>query len=155
MTSIIGLGNTKLFIGDKSKIEDVKTAISSTKIFQKICEGRFSEHIPRITSRLSGIGSIAHHIAAAKALEDAWDISIPESAQKLRQLLINAKQYNAHLLHYFSSISPDNSTLVYGEPSLRNIMEISRIRNFGTSTLKMLDFSQRLIGTIGGKSVHK
>jgi F420-non-reducing hydrogenase large subunit len=154
VTSIIGQGNTKIFIGDKSKIEDAESAISSTKIFQKICEGRFGEHIPRITSRLSGIGSIAHHIVSAKALEDAWNISVPESALKLRKLLINAKQFNAHLLHYYSIISPDYSTLAYGEPSLRNVMDISRIQYFGESTLKMLNFSQNLIGTIGGKSVH-
>ncbi|MGB5912271.1 MAG: Ni/Fe hydrogenase subunit alpha [Promethearchaeia archaeon] len=155
VTRLEGHGGLRIVIGDDGKVKDAQFNISSTRFFEKFCEGRYCEHIPRITPRICGICPIPHHLTPTKAVEDAWGVKIPEPAYKLRQLLQNAKQYSSHVLHFYALAAPDFLLGPFADPALRNVVHvISKMPDVGAMALKMMDFGQKLCAEIGGKSVH-
>ncbi|MFW9880124.1 MAG: Ni/Fe hydrogenase subunit alpha [Candidatus Thorarchaeota archaeon] len=155
VTRLEGHGGLRLVLGDDGKVQDVQFNITSTRFFEKFLEGRYCEHIPRITPRICGICPIPHHLAPTKAVEDAWGVSIPTPALKLRKLLINAKQYSSHALHFYALAAPDFLLGPMADPALRNVVHvINQMPDVGAMALKMMDFGQKLCATVGGKSVH-
>lgn len=155
ITRLEGHGGLRLVIDDDGKVKDVQFNVTSTRFFEKFCEGRYCEHVPRITPRICGICPIPHHLAPTKAVEDAWGVEIPTPALKLRKLLINAKQYSSHLLHFYALAAPDFLLGPMADPALRNVVYIiNKMPDVGAMALKMMDFGQKLCAEIGGKSVH-
>jgi F420-non-reducing hydrogenase large subunit len=155
VTRLEGHGGLKIVLGDDGKVQDVQFNIQSTRFFEKFLEGRYCEHINRITPRVCGICPIPHHLAPVKAVEDAWGVSIPEPARKLRQLLINAKQYSSHTLHFYALAAPDFLLGPMADPALRNVVHvINKMPDVGAMALKMMDFGQKLCAAVGGKSIH-
>jgi len=155
VTRLEGHGGLRIVLGDDGKVKDAQFNITSTRFFEKFLEGRYCEHIPRITPRICGICPIPHHLAPTKAVEDAWGVEIPTPAYKLRQLLMNAKQYSSHALHFYALAAPDFLLGPFADPALRNVVHvISQMPDVGAMALKMMDFGQKLCAAIGGKSVH-
>ncbi len=155
VTRLEGHGGLHIKLGDDGKVQDVQFNITSTRFFEKFVEGRYCEHIPRITPRICGICPIPHHITPTKAVEDAWGVEIPPAAYKLRQLIMNAKQYSSHLLHFYALAAPDFLLGPMADPALRNVVHvINQMPDVGAMALKMMDFGQKLCAEIGGKSVH-
>lgn len=155
VTRLEGHGGLRIVIGDDGKVKDAQFNITSTRFFEKFCEGRYCEHVPRITPRICGICPIPHHLTPTKAVEDAWGVTIPKPAYKLRQLLQNAKQYSSHALHFYALAAPDFLLGPFANPALRNVVHvINQMPDVGAMALKMMDFGQKLCAEIGGKSVH-
>ena len=155
VTRLEGHGGLRVVLGDDGKVQDVQFNITSTRFFEKFLEGRYCEHIPRITPRICGICPIPHHLTPTKAVEDAWGVQIPPAAYKLRQLLQNAKQYSSHALHFYALAAPDFLLGPMADPALRNVVHvINQMPDVGAMALKMMDFGQKLCQEIGGKSVH-
>ncbi|TKJ19680.1 MAG: Ni/Fe hydrogenase subunit alpha [Promethearchaeota archaeon Loki_b32] len=155
VTRLEGHGGLRVVLDDDGKVQDVQFNITSTRFFEKFLEGRYCEHIPRITPRICGICPIPHHLTPTKAVEDAWGVKIPPAAYKLRQLLQNAKQYSSHTLHFYALAAPDFLLGPFADPALRNVVHvINKMPDVGKMALKMMDFGQKLCAAIGGKSVH-
>ncbi|MHA1724199.1 MAG: Ni/Fe hydrogenase subunit alpha [Promethearchaeota archaeon] len=155
ITRLEGHGGLRIVIDDDGKVKDAQFNVTSTRFFEKFCEGRYCEHVPRITNRICGICPIPHHLAPTKAVEDAWGVEIPTSALKLRKLMINAKQYSSHLLHFYALAAPDFLLGPMADPALRNIVHvINKMPDVGAMALKMMDFGQKLCAEVGGKSIH-
>ncbi len=155
VTRLEGHGGLRIVLGDDGKVKDAQFNITSTRFFEKFCEGRYAEHVPRITPRICGICPIPHHLTPTKAVEDAWGVEIPEPARKLRILLQNAKQYSSHVLHFYALAAPDFLLGPFADPALRNVVHvINKMPDVGAMALKMMDFGQKLCAEIGGKSVH-
>ena len=55
ITRLEGHGGLRLVLGDDGKVQDIQFNITSTRFFEKFIEGRYCEHIPRITPRICGI----------------------------------------------------------------------------------------------------
>ena len=155
VTRLEGHGGLHIVIGDDGKVKDVQFNITSTRFFEKFVEGRYCEHIPRITPRICGICPIPHHLTPTKAVEDAWGVKIPEPARKLRILLQNAKQYSSHALHFYALAAPDFLLGPFADPALRNVVHvINKMPDVGAMAFKMMDFGQKLCAEVGGKSIH-
>ncbi len=155
ITRLEGHGGLRLTLGDDGKVQNVQFNVTSTRFFEKFCEGRYCEHVPRITPRICGICPIPHHLTPTKAVEDAWNVKIPTPALKLRQLLMNAKQYSSHVLHFYALAAPDFLLGPMADPALRNVVHvINKMPEVGAMAMKMMDFGQKLCAAIGGKSVH-
>ncbi|MFW9987620.1 MAG: Ni/Fe hydrogenase subunit alpha [Candidatus Odinarchaeota archaeon] len=155
ITRLEGHGGMRLVLGDDGTVKDVQFNIQSTRFFEKFVEGRYCEHIPRISPRICGICPIPHHLTPTKAVEDAWGIQIPTPAFKLRQLLINAKQYSSHLIHFYALAAPDFLLGPFADPALRNVVHvINKMPDVGAMALKMMDFGQKLCAAVGGKAIH-
>ncbi len=155
VTRLEGHAGMVVVIDDNGRVDDVQFNIQSTRFFEKFCEGRQVEQLPRITPRICGICPIPHHLTCVKAVEDAWNIKIPTPAVKLRQLLQNSKQYSSHVLHFYALTAPDFLLGPMADPSLRNVVHvINKMPEVGKMALQMMDFGQKLCQAVGGKSVH-
>lgn len=153
--NVIQKGDFRILIGNSNKIHNAHRINADIKIFEKFCEGRYCEHLPRITSRISGMHSIPHHITSAKALENAWGVEIPKPALKLRKLMMNASQYSTQLMHYLAITTPDLKTIYYGDPSIPEVLQVlNKFTKYDVSNLQMMDFGQRLVAELGGKVIH-
>jgi F420-non-reducing hydrogenase large subunit len=155
VTRLEGHNKLKVILNDDGTVNDVQFSITTTRFFEKFLEGRYCEHIPRITPRICGICPIPHHLTPTKAVEDAWGVKIPPAAYKLRQLMQNAKQYSSHALHFYALAAPDFLLGPFADPALRNVVHvINKMPDVGAMALKMMDFGQKLCQAVGGKSVH-
>ena len=74
VTRLEGHNQLKVILGDDGTVQDVQFSITTTRFFEKFLEGRYCEHIPRITPRICGICPIPHHLTPTKAVEDAWGV---------------------------------------------------------------------------------
>ena len=111
VTRLEGHGSLTLKLGKDGKVKDVQFNVNSTRFFEKFLEGRPMEEAPRIAPRICGICPIPHHLASVKAVEAAWDITPPPAAIKVRRLMIEAKQFSSHVIHFYALAAPD---FVYG-----------------------------------------
>ena len=75
--------------------------------FEKFLEGRSFEYVPVITARICGICPVAHAVASARAVENAFGIEISERAEDLRRILLLAQTIQSHALHLFFLALPD------------------------------------------------
>ena len=56
--------------------------------FEHFVHGVPAEQMPVIVPRICDVCSTAHHVAAVKALEDAYGVTPPPLALKLRELMM-------------------------------------------------------------------
>lgn len=77
------------------------------RFFEAMVRGRSWDEIQPIVSRICGICSVSHTLAAIKAVERAMGIEISEQTKKLRLLLMNGEQIESHILHVGYLVAPD------------------------------------------------
>ncbi len=75
--------------------------------FEKFLEGRSFEYLPMITARICGICPVAHAVASARAVENAFKIEVSERVEDLRRILLLAQTIQSHALHIFFLALPD------------------------------------------------
>ncbi|MBW2003955.1 MAG: Ni/Fe hydrogenase subunit alpha [Deltaproteobacteria bacterium] len=156
ITRLEGHGKIEIFLDQKGKVERAYYQIPRLRGFEKFCEGRPAEEMPRITPRICGGCSTAHHMASAKALDDLFMIEPPSTAHKIRELMYIAYIAEYHLFHFFFLGGPD---LIVG-PSTpakeRNITGV--IAKIGAEAKgKLIEIRKRLRGVIeaiGGRMIH-
>lgn len=117
--------------------------------YEMILVGRFPEDALATTARLCGICSTSHVVAATDALEDAWTITPPAQAVRLRNLFLAAESamsdvrqavlfFGPGLCHPSLSWHP-----LYGE-----IMATFRVPMVGWLPRQVRDASKRILGVI-------
>ncbi|MCD4671375.1 MAG: Ni/Fe hydrogenase subunit alpha [Anaerolineaceae bacterium] len=122
--------------------------------FQHFVQGVPAEQMPVITPRICGVCSTAHHVAAVKALEDAYGITPPPLARKIRNLLLLGQLIQNQATSLFIFTMPDRvgvdsifhmSTEEASNETQFNIAQCAlRIRKIGTD----------LISLAGGQFIH-
>jgi len=155
VTRLEGHGSLTLKLGKDGKVKDVQFNVNSTRFFEKFLEGRPMEEAPRIAPRICGICPIPHHLASVKAVEAAWDVTPPPAAIKLRRLMIEAKQFSSHTIHFYALAAPDFVYGPFANPADRNVAAVLRdLPDVAVQAIKMMEFGQELIKTIGAKAIH-
>ncbi len=155
VTRLEGHLNVTIELTDDGKVKDAMARVTLTRFFEKFLEGRLMEHAPRIVPRICGICPEAHHLASIKAVEDAWDITPPTPAHKLRELLLQAKMISSHIIHFYALAAPDFVFGPFADPAVRNLIGIvQHLPNEAKATIAAMRFGQDLCATIGGRAVH-
>ncbi len=155
VTRLEGHANLTIKLKDDGKLDNVQLNVLSTRFFEKFAEGRYCEHIPRITPRICGICPIPHHLTPTLAVEDAWGVKVTRTADLLRRLMMNAKQYASHALHFYALAAPDFLYGPFAPVEKRNVVAvINALPDVGKMALEMMDFGQKICAEIGGKAVH-
>ena len=114
VTRVEGHGNIIVNASD-SKIEKVQWQVpEAPRFFEAMVRGRHFDDIQIIVSRICGICSITHSLAATKAVEKALGIEVTEQADLLRQLMHYSEQLQSHILHIGYLAAPD----FFGVPSV-------------------------------------
>ncbi len=114
VTRVEGHGNI-VVDAKNGKIEKCEWQVpEAPRFFEAMVRGLDYTDIQTVVSRICGICSITHSLAATKAIEDALDIEVSEQADKLRILMHYSEQLQSHTLHVGYLAVPD----FFGAPSV-------------------------------------
>jgi len=87
VTRIKTRSKLEINLDDNGDVLDARMSMLNLRGFEQFCVGRPAEEMPRIVNRVCGVCSFDHHLAANKAVEAAFEINIPQTAEKLRRLM--------------------------------------------------------------------
>jgi F420-non-reducing hydrogenase large subunit len=156
VTRLEGHGKIEIFLDKEGEVERAYFQIPELRGFEKFCEGRPAEEMPRITQRICGGCSTAHHMASTKGLDDLFKVEPTSAAKKIRELMYNAFIAEHHILHFFFLGGPDFIVGPGKSAKERNIMGV--IAKAGMEVRgKIIEVRKRLRGVIeaiGGKVIH-
>ena len=92
LTRVEGHGNIVVNIRN-GNIEKCEWQVpEAPRFFEAMVRERHYSEVQRITSRICGICSIGHTLAAVKAIEDALSIQVTPQTNKLRRILKHAEK---------------------------------------------------------------
>jgi len=107
LTRVEGHGNIVVNINN-GKIEKCQWQVpEAPRFFEAMVRGRRWDDIQTIVSRICGICSITHSLAATKAVEDALGLEVSEQADAIRILMHYSEQLQSHVLHVGYLVAPD------------------------------------------------
>ncbi|EKD29052.1 MAG: hypothetical protein ACD_79C00100G0003 [uncultured bacterium] len=156
ITRLEGHGKIDIFVNDEGNVEKACLQVPELRGFETFCEGRQSEDMPQITSRICGVCPTAHHMAAVKALDDLYKVVPTRTAKAVRELFYNLFMFEDHLLHFFFLGGPDFIVGPNAPKGSRNILGV--IDKVGVEIGKqVIDIRKRcreLMSEIGGKPIH-
>jgi len=156
ITRLEGHGKIEIFLNEEGEVDRTYFQIPELRGFEKFCEGRLAEEMPRITPRICGVCPTAHHMASTKALDDLWKVEPTSAAKKIRELMYNAFTAEDHILHFFFLGGPDFVVGPQAPAAERNILGvIAKVGlEVGGKVIEMRKGLRGVIQTIGGKVVH-
>jgi F420-non-reducing hydrogenase large subunit len=156
ITRLEGHGKIHLFVNDDGSLANCYFQIPELRGFEKFCQGRPVEELARITTRICGVCPDAHHLAAAKAADAVYGVTIPSAARKLRELMYNAFYAGDHTTHFYALGGPDFVCGPDAPKAERNILGvIAKVGlDAGKKVIAQRSRGQRVIEIIGGKKVH-
>lgn len=114
MTRVEGHGNIVVNAKNGKVERCVWQVPEAPRFFEAMVRGLSYEDIQTVVSRICGICSITHSLAATKAIEDAMDIEVSPQTDKLRILMHYSEQLQSHVLHIGYLAAPD----FFGVPSV-------------------------------------
>jgi coenzyme F420-reducing hydrogenase alpha subunit len=114
VTRVEGHGNIVVNV-NSGKIEKLQWQVpEAPRFFEAMVRGHSYQDIQTIVSRICGICSITHSLAAIKALESALGIEVSQQADTVRILMLYAEELQSHILHIGYLAAPD----FFGTPSV-------------------------------------
>jgi F420-non-reducing hydrogenase large subunit len=156
ITRLEGHGKIDIFLNEAGDVENAYLQIPELRGFEKFCQGRPAEEMPRITTRLCGVCPWAHHFASAKCLDDLYKVELTPAAKKLRELTYSIYNFYDKILNFYYLASPDFVVGPDAPPEKRNILGV--IDKVGMevtgSVIKHYRMARELLELIGGKAIH-
>ncbi len=151
-------GHAKLELGiDKGKVKTCKlSAVEGSRYFEGLVRGRKYYEAHEMTSRICGVCSCAHVIAAISAIENALGYNPTEQTKTLRVLMTLGERIRSHATHLYFLALPDyvgyESALAMApkyKPQLKNALNLMKVGNAVIKTLAARDLHP-VSATIGG-----
>jgi Coenzyme F420-reducing hydrogenase, alpha subunit len=154
ITRIEGHAQVTISLDDKGDVADAHFHATELRGFEKFLEGAAVEEAPRITPRICGICPTVHHLAAAKAVDEVYGATIPETARKMRELLIQGQYISSHALHLFMLAMPD-FLLDGATAATRNVAGLAKANeSLARTAIEARKIGQRITEESGGKPIH-
>jgi F420-non-reducing hydrogenase large subunit len=156
ITRLEGHGKIEIFLDDKGDVANAYLQIPELRGFEKFCEGRPVEELPRITPRICGVCPEAHHMAATKACDAVFHVEPPSAGRKVRELLYNAFFVGDHCTHFYALAGPDFVMGPQSNPAERNILGvIGKVGlEIGGQVIKCRALQHDIARIIGGRQIN-
>ncbi len=156
ITRLEGHGRIDLFLNEDGSLANAYLVVPELRGFEKFCEGRPVEEMPRLTQRICGVCPIAHHMAAAKAGDAVYHVEIPSAARKIRELMYSAFFVADHATHFYVLGGPDFVVGPGAPKEERNILGVVRKvgRELGSKVMEGILNNHRIAQIIGGRYIH-
>jgi F420-non-reducing hydrogenase large subunit len=156
ITRLEGHGKIDIFLDDEGEVTETYLQIPELRGFEKFCEGRPVEELPRIVTRICGVCPEAHHLASAKTCDAVYHVDPPPTAKKLRELLYSAFFTGDHTLHFYALGGPDFVVGPTAPAAERNILGvIGKVGlEAGKRVIQLRAGAQEVVKILGGKAVH-
>ncbi|MFC2061536.1 Ni/Fe hydrogenase subunit alpha [Elusimicrobiota bacterium] len=156
ITRLEGPGKIEIFLDKKGNVENAFLQIPEFRGFEKFCEGRPAEEMPRITPRICGVCPTAHHIASARTLDDLYKVEPTLPGKLVRELLYHLFMFEDHTLHFYYLGGPDFIVGPTAPAAQRNILGV--IEKVGMEVAgKVISIRKeirKIMEMIGGKVIH-
>ena len=155
-TRLEGHGRIDIFLDDAGDVANAYLRVPELRGFEKFCEGRPVEELPRITPRICGVCPSAHHMASTKAVDAVFHVDPPPVAKKIRELYYCAHMCHSHIAHFYVLAAPDFVLGPTSDPAQRNILGlIAKVGvDIGLQVIKARADAQYIQEVIGGKATH-
>jgi coenzyme F420-reducing hydrogenase alpha subunit len=148
VTRIEGHGNIFLRLAD-GKVEKVEWQVSEApRFFEAVVRSKSWEDIQTIVSRICGICSVTHSLAAIKAIEDAMNIKVSRQTELLRILTHYGEQIESHILHVGYLVAPDLFGLKSIVPLVAARPDVVKI------IIKLHRLGNQLMEILAGRMTH-
>lgn len=156
ITRLEGHGKIEIFLNDQGNVANAYLQIPELRGFEKFCQGRPVEEMPRITSRICGVCPEAHLMASAKACDAVYNIDIPRTAKMLRELLYSIFYVTDHTTHFYALAGPDFVVGPDAPKEQRNILGVIHKVGveIGSKVVGLRGMCHEWIKKMGGKAVH-
>jgi len=130
--------------------------------FEKLLTGRDPRDAQLITQRICGVCPIPHGLAAVNTLEDAYNVTVPDNARVMRNLVLAANFVQSHILSFYHLSLPDYATcpnMLPWQPAWKGDMRVDATKSTAlvNNYLKALDINRKIqeMGAVfGGKTPH-
>lgn len=156
ITRLEGHGRIEIFLDGQGDVERAYLQIPELRGFEVFSVGRPAEEMPQITSRICGVCPTAHHMAAAKALDDLYKVEAPAAGRIIRELVYNTFMLEDHALHVYILGGPDFIVGPAAPKGERNVIGvIGKVGlEVGKRVIGMRRRLRELISYFGGKVIH-
>ncbi|MHC4254304.1 MAG: nickel-dependent hydrogenase large subunit [Planctomycetota bacterium] len=148
ITRVEGHGNIVLNASN-GKIERLQWQIpEAPRFFEAMVRRQSYRDIQTIVSRICGICSVTHSLAAIKAVENAMDIGVSEQSDTIRILMHYAEQLESHVLHIGYLAAPD----FFG---VKSVVPLAATHTDAVKTIvKAHRIANEWMGLIAGRPTH-
>jgi F420-non-reducing hydrogenase large subunit len=156
ITRLEGHGKIHIFLNASGNVDRAYFQVPELRGFEKFAEGRPSEDMPQITSRICGVCPTAHHMSATKALDDLYRVDPPSSAKKIRELVYSTFFVEDHALHFYVLGGPDfvvGPTAPKGERNILGVVAKVGVP-IGLEVIGLRKELRALITRVAGKVIH-
>jgi len=156
ITRLEGHGKIDIFLDESGNVENAYLQVPELRGFERFCEGRPVEELPRITPKICGVCPAAHHMASSKAVDAVFHVEPPSAAKKLRELYYAAHYVHSHSAHFYALAGPDFVVGPQADPKERNILGvISKVGlEVGKEVIKHRAYAQQIQATLAGQATH-
>jgi len=123
--------------------------------FDHFVQGIPASQMPVVVPRICGVCSTAHHVAAVKTLEHAYDVTPPPLALRIRELLLLGQLIQNQATSLFIFTMPDRlgmSSLF--ESSAQDFANDLDTTKLAAHALRVRQSGTNLITTAGGQFIH-
>ena len=143
-------GHAKLDLGvDNGKVIKCElSAVEGSRYFEGIVRNRKYYEAHEITSRICGICSCAHVIAAISAIENALGYEPTIQTKELRELLTLGERIRSHATHLYFLALPD----YLGYESA--LAMASKFKSQIKTALNIMKIGNDIIKTLGSRELH-
>jgi F420-non-reducing hydrogenase large subunit len=154
ITRIEGHAQVTISLDDKGEVSNAHFHATELRGFEKFLEGAAVEEAPRITPRICGICPTVHHLASARAVDEIFGATVPQTGHDLRELLIQGQYISSHALHLFMLAMPD-FLLDGATPATRNVAGLVKANEgLARIAIEARKIGQRITEESGGKPIH-
>lgn len=156
VTRLEGHGKIEILLDDAGDVEHTYFQIPELRGFESFCVGRPVEDMPALTNRICGVCPEAHHMAAAKAADAVYGVTVPTAGRMLRELLYNAFYVTDHATHFYVLSGPDLIMGPDAPKAERNILGVVKKvgAEVGGKVIEARKAGHRVIEIIGGRRIH-
>jgi F420-non-reducing hydrogenase large subunit len=156
VTRLEGHGRIEIFLDEKGDVAECFFQVPELRGFERFCEGRPVEEMPRITSRICGVCPEAHMMAAAKAADAVYGIELPLTARLLRELQYQIFFVTDHTTHFYALAAPDFVLGPRSAPAQRNLVGMIRKLGLeiGAKVIQCRQWGHEAAEIFGGRPVR-
>jgi F420-non-reducing hydrogenase large subunit len=155
VTRIEGHAKVSVFLDDAGNVADTRFYVQTLRGFEKFCEGRPAEEMPRIVVHICGICPWAHHMASSKATDALFGVTPPPAAVKLRRLMQNIAYISDKILHFFFLAAPDFVIGPDADYSVRNVLGIvGAAPDIAKQVVHYRALGAKILEGFAGRAIH-
>lgn len=155
LTRIEGHAKVHIELGDDGQVSAATMHVLEFRGFERFVQGMQVEMMPTITSRICGTCPHAHHLVAAKCVDNVFSVTPPRAAVLLRELLNCGSILHSHAIHFFALAGPDLFLGIGSAVARRNLVGLLSVApDLAKKALRLRSIGQHIAEAVGGRGTH-